>query len=114
MARKETNQKKRSRSSKAGLNFPVGRINSRLRRAGYSHRISATAPVFLAAILEYVASEMLELSHDQAFARDKKRISPCDIFTVVRSDHELNKLFDGASIPYGGTIPGIRAVLLPP
>jgi histone H2A len=114
MARKETNKKKRNRSSKAGLNFPVGRINSRLRRAGYNKRVSATAPVFLAAILEYIASEMLELSHDQAFARDKRRVSPCDIFTVIRSDSELNKLFDGASLPYGGTIPGIRAVLLPP
>ena len=114
MARKETNQKKRNRSSKARLNFPVGRINSRLRRAGYSKRVSASAPVFLAAILEYIASEMLELSHDEALARDKRRVYPCDIFTVIRSDNELNKLFDGSAIPYGGTSPGIRAVLLPP
>ena len=38
---------------------------------------------------------MLELSHDQALARDKRRVPPCDIFTVIRNDNELNKLFDG-------------------
>lgn len=114
MPQKETTRKKSSRSSKAGLKFPVGRIKSRLRRVGYTKRVSASAPVFLAAILEYVASELLELSHDRAIDRGKRRIVPYDIFTVIRSDSELNQLLDGAAIPDGGTIPGIKAVLLPP
>ena len=41
----------KSRSAKAGLQFPVGRLHRLLRRGNYAQRIGAGAPVYLAAVL---------------------------------------------------------------
>ncbi|TPX63714.1 hypothetical protein SpCBS45565_g06386 [Spizellomyces sp. 'palustris'] len=41
-----------SRSAKAGLQFPVGRINRLLKKGRYAPRIASGAPVYLAAVLE--------------------------------------------------------------
>lgn len=51
-----------SRSVKAGLQFPVGRIARLLKEGKYAERIGAGAPVYLAAVLEYLAAEVLELA----------------------------------------------------
>jgi histone H2A len=47
-----------SRSVKAGLQFPVGRIGRYLKQGRYSQRIGTGAPVYLAAVLEYLAAEV--------------------------------------------------------
>jgi len=53
-----SNAKRRSRSSKAGLQFPVARIARFLKVGKYAKRVGAGAPVFLAAVLEYLAVEV--------------------------------------------------------
>ena len=55
-----------SRSSKAGLQFPVGRIARFLKKGKYADRIGAGAPVYLAAVMEYLAAEVLELAGNAA------------------------------------------------
>ena len=47
-----------SRSVKAGLQFPVGRIGRYLKKGRYSQRLGTGAPVYLAAVLEYLAAEV--------------------------------------------------------
>lgn len=44
-------KKYRSRSTKAGLHFPVGRISQLLKVGKYAEHVGAEAPVFLAAVL---------------------------------------------------------------
>lgn len=51
-----------SRSARAGLAFPVGRIARMLKTGRYSERVGIGAPVFLAAVLEYLVAEILEVS----------------------------------------------------
>ena len=52
-----------SRSSKAGLQFPVGRIHRHLKqRVTNKGRVGATAAVYSAAILEYLTAEVRALS----------------------------------------------------
>jgi histone H3/H4 len=63
--------KAKSRSSRAGLQFPVGRLHRHLRKGNYAARVGAGAPVYLAAVLEYLAAEVLELAGNAA--RDNKK-----------------------------------------
>ena len=67
--------KAKSRSSRAGLQFPVGRIHRLLRKGNYAERVGAGAPVYLAAVLEYLAAEVLELAGNAA--RDNKKSRVC-------------------------------------
>jgi hypothetical protein len=48
---KTSSSKAVSKSSRAGLQFPVGRIGRLLRHAKYAERVGAGAPVYLAAVL---------------------------------------------------------------
>jgi len=105
--------KSKSRSSRAGLQFPVGRIHRHLKKAGVGSRIGAGAPVYLAAVLEYLAAEILELAGNAARDNKKTRISPRHLQLAVRNDEELNKLMGGVTIAQGGVLPNIHAVLLP-
>ena len=54
--------KAKSRSARAGLAFPVGRVHRMLRTGHYAERIGAGAPVYLAAVMEYLTAEILELA----------------------------------------------------
>ncbi|KAH9308356.1 hypothetical protein KI387_036267, partial [Taxus chinensis] len=58
-------KKATSRSSKAGLQFPVGRIARFLKAGKYAERVGAGAPVYLAAVLEYLAAEVRDGGYDQ-------------------------------------------------
>merc|ERR1712078_338379 len=68
--------KAKSRSSRAGLQFPVGRIHRLLRKGNYAERVAAGAPVYLAAVMEYLAAEILELAGNAARDNKKTRIIP--------------------------------------
>ena len=102
-----------SRSKKAGLQFPVGRVHRYLKQGKYASRIGAGAPVYLAAVLEYLAAEILELAGNAARDNKKSRIIPRHIQLAVRNDEELSKLLGDVTIAQGGVLPNIHALLLP-
>ncbi|PQQ11493.1 histone H2AX [Prunus yedoensis var. nudiflora] len=94
-----------SRSHKAGLSF---------RWAGkYAERVGAGAPVYLSAVLEYLAAEVLELAGNAARDNKKNRIVPRHIQLAVRNDEELSKLLGSVTIANGGVLPNIHQTLLP-
>uniref|UniRef100_A0A2K5M6U9 Histone H2A n=1 Tax=Cercocebus atys TaxID=9531 RepID=A0A2K5M6U9_CERAT len=83
-----------SRSQRAGLQFPVGRIHRHLKSRTTSHgRVGATAAVYSAAILEYLT-----------------RITPRHLQLAIRGDEELDSLIK-ATIA-GGVIPHIHKSLI--
>ncbi|CAM8959342.1 unnamed protein product [Rhodiola kirilowii] len=102
-----------SRSHKAGLQFPVGRIARFLKSGKYAERVGAGAPVYLAAVLEYLAAEVLELAGNAARDNKKTRIVPRHIQLAVRNDEELSKLLGNVTIANGGVLPNIHQHLLP-
>ncbi|NXG90968.1 H2A1 protein, partial [Stercorarius parasiticus] len=104
---------KKTKSARAGLQFPVGRVYRLLRMGNYADRISPGAAIYLAAVLEYLSAEILELSGNAARENKKTRILPRHIQLAVRNDDELNKLFSGVTITQGGVIPNILSHLLP-
>ncbi|XP_050825989.1 histone H2A-like [Serinus canaria] len=105
--------KAKSRSSRAGLQFPVGRVHRLLRKGNYAERVGAGAPVYLAAVLEYLTAEILELAGNAARDNKKTRIIPRHLQLAIRNDEELNKLLGKVTIAQGGVLPNIQAVLLP-
>ena len=111
--RGKTGAKAQSRSSRAGLQFPVGRIARYLKRGKFAERVGAGAPVYLAAVLEYLAAEVLELAGNAAKDNKKTRIIPRHIQLAVRNDEELNKLMANTTIASGGVLPNINSNLLP-
>ncbi len=50
-----------SKSTRAGLQFPVSRLARYLKKGRYAQRVGAGAPVYLAAVLEYLAAEVSSL-----------------------------------------------------
>ena len=105
--------KAQSRSARAGLQFPVGRISRFLRKGRYAPRVGGGAPVYLAAVLEYLTAELLELAGNAARDNKRSRITPRHIQLAARNDEELNKFFGDVTIAQGGVLPNIHAVLLP-
>nr|XP_060470549.1 histone H2A type 1-H-like [Panthera onca] len=82
--------KAKTRSSRAGLQFPVGRVHRLLRKGNYAERVGAGAPVYLAAVLEYLTAEILELAGGkQVGEADRKedgagpRRDSCEANTVL-------------------------------
>jgi len=102
----------KSRSAKAGIQFPVGKVGRLLKKGGYAKRIGAGAPVYLAAVLEYVVAETLELAGNAARDNKRSRISPRHIQLAIRNDEELSKYLAKVTIAEGGVLQNIHQALV--
>jgi histone H2A len=100
-------------NSSSHSTVPVGRIHRLLKKGNYAQRIGSGAPVYLAAVLEYLAAEILELAGNAARDNKKSRIVPRHLQLAVRNDEELNKLLGSVVISQGGVLPNILSELLP-
>ena len=100
------------KSKKAGLVLPIARVNKKLKKR--MERVGQGAPVYLTAVLEYVAGEVIELAMKSATDRKVKRINTQDLANAVRSDKELNKLFEGYSVFSGDKFDDIMELVTIP
>ncbi|XP_009870817.1 PREDICTED: core histone macro-H2A.1 isoform X4 [Apaloderma vittatum] len=103
---------KTSRSTKAGVIFPVGRMLRYIKKGHPKYRIGVGAPVYMAAVLEYLTAEILELAGNAARDNKKGRVTPRHILLAVANDEELNQLLKGVTIASGGVLPNIHPELL--
>lgn len=103
---------RQSRSARAGLLFPVGRMLRYLRTGIYRKRIAMGAPIYLAAVTEYLAAEVLELAGNIARDSMKARITPRHIHLSMALDEELQKMLRGVTIASSGVLPRVHPELL--
>ncbi|KOB61364.1 hypothetical protein PFHG_03116 [Plasmodium falciparum HB3] len=70
-----------SRASRAGLQFPVGRVHRMLKsRISSDGRVGSTAAVYAAAILEYLTAEVLELAGNATKDLKKQQLRGGGVF----------------------------------
>ena len=67
----------------------------------------------MAAVLEYITSEILELAGNACTEHKKKTIAPRHIQLAIRNDEELNKLMVGTTIIESGVLPHVDPFLSP-
>lgn len=101
-----------SRSARAGVIFPVGRMLRYIRKGLPKYRIGVGAPVYMAAVLEYLTAEILELAGNAARDNKKGRVTPRHILLAIANDEELHQLLKGVTIAAGGVLPNIHPELL--
>ena len=89
-----------SKSAKAGLVFPIARINRRLVENKTTKRVGAGAPVYAAAIF---AAEILEQSINEmkGSGGGRSRLMPIDVLRAVRNDPALHKATNGLRVMVG-------------
>jgi len=107
-------RKRRTKSQRSGLVFPVARIINKLRKGRYARKVGVGAGVYLAAAMEYLVAEVLELAGNFTHFHKRTRITPRSILLTLKHDAELDQLTPHVIIPQGGVRPNINPVLLPP
>ncbi len=112
----ENNEEKgTSRQSRAGILFPPSVTEKFLRKFDKSSMmVTNKSPIFMAAVLEYLCMEVLDQAVNQSKTNNRIRLTVKDIELAVRSDPELNLLFNKNQIHFvgGSNVPYIHPVLL--
>ena len=96
---------------RAGIVFPVSRFMRLMREDRLNERIGKGAAICMAAVTEYLVSELLEISGNIAEEGGKKRINNRHLLLAVRNDDELRKMFNDIVIHEGGVLPHIESAL---
>lgn len=104
-----------SKSARAALIFPVGRLHTHLKKI-LPLRVSPTAALWVAGLLNYVIADIVVNARTAMHAVRRKnkptRITPRYIELGLLSDEDLDSLFRG-TVAHGGVRPHIQTALLP-
>lgn len=110
-AAEKTEKTHMSSANHAGLIFNPARFTRMLRaQVAGGPRIGRGAPIYLAAVAQYLVMEVLELAGNATKGLHVKRIIPRHIQLAVRGDEELDFLLK-VTIPGGGVLPHIHKSL---
>ena len=100
-------------STKAGLQFGIPRIARFIKTGRYGDRVAGGAPVYMAALLQYITSEIIELAGSEVEKDHKKRINPRHVMMAIKKDVELNKLLGKGDFAKTGVLVHIAKEFLP-
>jgi histone H2A len=101
-----------SRAHRAGLQFPVTRVENMMMKLCVVNRKSSSAAVYLSAVLEYLTAEILELAGNASRDYKKHRINTRHIKLAVGNDEELSRFYHD-TIMSGGVLPHIQQQIIP-
>ena len=84
-----------TKQARAGLTFPVARMQTKLKQKKVALRIGGNASIYLAAVAEHVVMHILEAAHEHSSAKGDKtrRLTINDLVQAVRTDPDTARLF---------------------
>eukprot|EP01065_Artemidia_motanka_P014488 TRINITY_DN1840_c7_g1_i1.p2 TRINITY_DN1840_c7_g1~~TRINITY_DN1840_c7_g1_i1.p2 ORF type:complete len:151 (+),score=20.85 TRINITY_DN1840_c7_g1_i1:63-515(+) len=97
-------------ANRDGLKFSVGYSVGQLRR-GYTRRLSRKAAVYITAVLEYCAAELVDLATYVTDKHRRKVITCRDVCMAIRYDADLSRLCKKVTVEQGGVRPMIHPAL---
>lgn len=102
-----------SSADRAGLTMRPARVKRIVMTHLVTQRKSNRAIVYIAAVVERVVGEILNLAGNYARDNKKVRINLRNVMQAIRGDEELSKLFPEKSyVLGGGVLPHINTALL--
>ena len=90
---KNSDQKNVGRRSRAGLHASVSGIENLLRTINKNKNVSSYAPVYLAAVIESVVTDLFTNATHLMQAKKKKTFTPAFLNMVIETSSELSTLF---------------------
>ncbi|XP_074248005.1 histone H2A-like 3 [Saimiri boliviensis] len=84
-------RQRRSHSRRAGLQFSVSHVERSL-RGQYARRLSTTTPVFLAGVLEYLTTSILEQAGQEAKKSGMTCITPEHVQRALQKNEQLRRI----------------------
>ena len=105
LIKKKANKNKRTTSqNKAGLVFPVGRIKSNLKKLNKGSRVSPSAAVCLAGVLQYLCAELIDTTKNNLLNEGKKKkkrktIITNDLYVTMKTDRDFKEAFPDIYMP---------------
>ena len=111
--------KKQRLEKQLGLTYGVGRLGRMMRKMHLAQNMGMSAAVFMAGVLDYITSEMLEgagivAEQHKPSGQKRPKIKPRHLQLSVRTDPEFEKFMANCQISDGGVIPNINEILFPP
>ena len=91
---------------RSGLQAPVSHLRNTLKLI--HKRVSKTAGVYLGAVIEYMAAEILELAGNAAKSCKVRTVGTRHIMLAVSGDEELSRMYKGYMWLQSGVIPFIH------
>ncbi|XP_026908988.2 histone H2A-Bbd type 2/3-like [Acinonyx jubatus] len=88
----------RSHTAPAELTFSVSHVERLLREGRYSQRLGASAPIFLAAVIQSLTAKVLELAGIEARNSGRRLITPGVVDMVVHNHPLLSAFFQSTII----------------
>lgn len=92
--------------------FPVGRLHRYLKDGPYAKRVSRRAALYMAGVLQYLVTEILEVAGTAMQDARKKTLTPRHLSLAIKSDEELDKVLGSSTVASGGIRPYIERALL--
>ena len=101
---KENVSSRISKNARAGIHFPIAKVQRRLINSGLTNRVGAQTAIWIAASCQYVLNEIIEQAGQNCEIANKKRIGCRDVVLAVRNDKPLDILFGNHVVLVGDKI----------
>ena len=96
--RRHHQRRTRNRTARAQLLFSVSHVERLLREGRYAQRLTSSAPIFLAAIVQYLLATVLQLAGNGARRSGCRRITSRLVDMAMHNNAQLSAFFGTTTI----------------